>query len=73
MARIVRQASELAPIMVVQANQTTRPQAVDGKAEKSSPVFLKKLLEEHGFPRVDSFASPNYSRPLLVGRTAHSV
>ena len=40
----------------------------DNKAEKSSLSFLRALLEEHGFPRVDVFAPAGYSRPLLIGR-----
>lgn len=68
MARVVHKASELAPIMVVQAKTTTRRDAADNKAEKSSVPFLKNLLEENGFPSVEVYAPQNYSRPLLVGK-----
>ena len=64
MARIIQKASELAPIMVLQANTEIEPNL----AERASVAFLKKLLEENGFPQVAIFARPNYPRPLLVGK-----
>lgn len=73
MARVVRKVSALAPLMVIQAKTDTRPSAQDNKAEKSSVAFLKALLEENGFARVDVFAPPNYSRPLLVGRRSKGI
>ena len=66
MAKILRRASELAPIMVVQAKTDTRSEAEENKAEKSSVAFLKKLLEENGYPEVRLFAPKNFTRPLLV-------
>jgi hypothetical protein len=68
MAEVVRRCSELAPIMVLQAKTNTRREAAANKADKSSEVFLKRLLEENGFLHVDAYAPENYSRPLLVGR-----
>lgn len=68
MAKVVRKISELAPVMVIQAKADTRPEAAEDKARKSSVAFLKKLLEDNGFSRVEAFAPSNYNRPLLVGR-----
>ncbi len=67
MGRIVRRAAQLAPRMVVQAKTDTRRAAADNKAIKSSVVFLRALLEENGYPRVELIAPPGYSRPLLIG------
>jgi cyclopropane fatty-acyl-phospholipid synthase-like methyltransferase len=68
MAKVVRKASELSPIMVLQAKTDTRPEAAENKAEKSSVGFLRKMFEENGFPFVQVYGPKNYSRPLLVGR-----
>jgi 2-polyprenyl-3-methyl-5-hydroxy-6-metoxy-1,4-benzoquinol methylase len=65
MARVVYKVSELAPVMVLQANTLSKP---TDRREKASLVFLKKLLEDNGFPKVEVFAPPDYNRPLLVGR-----
>lgn len=55
MAKIVRKAAELAALIVIQAKTDTRKEARDNKAEKSSVTFLKRLLEENGFPWVEVF------------------
>ncbi len=68
MQRVVRKASELAPVMVLQAKTDTDAGAADNKAEKSSLLFLRSLLERHGFPRVSAVAPAGYTRPLLIGR-----
>jgi len=68
MARVVRRAAELVPVMVLQAKVDTRPEAGDNKAVKSSILFLKRLLEENGFPKVETHAPKDFSRPLLVGK-----
>jgi 2-polyprenyl-3-methyl-5-hydroxy-6-metoxy-1,4-benzoquinol methylase len=68
MGAVVCRASELAPMMVIQAKTDTRQNAPESKAEKSSVAFLKKLLQENGFPHVDVYESKGYPRPLLVGR-----
>ncbi len=67
-AKVVRKASELAPVMVVQANTATRPEAAAAKAEKSSVPFLEKALRENGFPDVEVFWPKGYTRPILVGK-----
>jgi len=67
MARVVRKASTLAPVMIVQAKDDTRPEAGD-KRIKSSTSFLKELLEKNGFPNVDVIAFRGYPRPILIGR-----
>ena len=69
MGKVVRKASEIAPVMVLQAKTDTRPEAPENKAEKSALPFLKKVLEENGYPQVEVYAPANYPRPLLVGRT----
>lgn len=68
MAKVVRKVSKLAPIMVLQAKADTRSEAADDKARKSSVIFLKKLLQDNGFPKVEVFGPSYYNRPLLVGR-----
>jgi hypothetical protein len=67
MGRVVRRASELAPMMIVQANAETRENAVERKRQKSSVAFLKRTLEENGFPKVEVIAPPDFSRPILMG------
>jgi len=69
MARIVRKAASLAPMMIVQANdkdgfKKTEP----GMRQKKSVAFLERILRENGFPHIQISAPPRYSRPLLVGR-----
>lgn len=68
MAKVVRKVSELVPVMILQAKTDTRAEAAEDKARKSSVAFLKELLEDNGFPKVETFGPPNYNRPLLVGR-----
>ena len=68
MARIVHRSSELGSTMVLQANMGTKNPA---KSEKASIGFLKRLLEDNGFPQVEVLALPGYSRPLAVGTVAH--
>jgi SAM-dependent methyltransferase len=68
MARVLQRVAEFAPLIIVQANDRTRPEASDRKAEKSSSRFLKKLLEDNGFSRVEVHKPRGFSRPLLVGR-----
>ena len=69
MARVVRRASELAPLMVLQANNLSKP---SDRREKASLTYLSALLEDNGFPRVEVHAPPGYSRPIVVGRVAES-
>jgi hypothetical protein len=64
MRRVVRRASEVAPVMVLQGN--TR----DAGRRKKSVDFLRGLLEAEGFPEVTVSTLPGFSRPLLVGRRA---
>ena len=71
MARVVRKAATIAPTMIVQVNSGTRSQAADEKAEKSSLSFLKRLLEQNGFPNVETVAPENYERPVLIGHTKY--
>ncbi len=69
MARIVRKAAELAPIMIVQANDKDGSKKTEvGMRRKKSVAFLEKLMRENGFPNIEISAPPRYSRPLLVGR-----
>jgi hypothetical protein len=68
MARVVRRAAELAPVMVLQAKTDTRQTAAAGKAKRSSVAFLRALLEAHGFSQTEIVAPEGYSRPLLFGR-----
>jgi SAM-dependent methyltransferase len=71
MARVVRRASDLAPIMVLQANTLSTPKG--GRRERASIAFLTELLEDNGFPEVELFAPPDYNRPLLVGQKGNEV
>jgi SAM-dependent methyltransferase len=68
MARVIQKVSELAPLIIIQANDRTRPEASDRKTEKSSSRYLKNLLEVNGFSRVEIHNPRGFSRPLLVGR-----
>ncbi len=68
MARVVRRAAELAPVMIVQANTGTRASAGNDKAKKSSLAFLKRLLECNGYPDVEVHTRNGNVRPLLIGR-----
>ncbi len=70
MAAVVRKAAELAPMMVLQAKTDTRGNAAGNKAEKSSLSFLKRLLENNGFPDVETFAPEGFTRPLLVAKAS---
>lgn len=67
MAAVVERAAQLAPILIIQANDHTRSEARERKAEKSSLSYLKRLMEENGFPRIDEYAPLHFSRPLLIG------
>jgi hypothetical protein len=70
MEAIVRHASTIAPVMIVQANVETPPaEALDVSTGelRSSVSFLEDLLESNGFPTVSVHAPPGFSRPLLVG------
>lgn len=68
MASVVRQASKLAPTLVLQAKTDTRKEAAEGKAEKSSVAFLARLMRNNGFPDVSTHGPKGFSRPLLIGR-----
>lgn len=67
MAAVVRRATTLAPVMVLQAKTDTRAEAGHDKAAKSSLEFLHRLLEQNGFGRVVGHQPRGFSRPLLVG------
>lgn len=69
MARVVRKASQLAPVMIIQGKVKMGPEESKEKAEKCSVAFLKGLLEDNGFLKVEIFAPAHFSRPLLVGKT----
>ncbi|MFH1759688.1 MAG: hypothetical protein ABIA63_01180, partial [bacterium] len=68
MARLVRKLSEMAPILVIQAKTDTRNLATEGKTEKSSVNFLKKIISENGFGNVDIFTQHGFTRPILIGK-----
>jgi len=68
MAQVIRQASKMAPVCVLEANISTRSDALEEKQRKSSLQFLHQLLKENGFPSVEVFKLNNYNRPLLIGR-----
>lgn len=70
MALMVRRMAELAPLVILQAKDDTRPEAARDKATKSSSTFLTKLLRDNGFPEVERIAPRGFSRPLLIGRAA---
>ena len=68
MAAVVKTMAELAPIMILQANSSTRKNADDNKAEKSSVSYLQNVLRKNGFPNVRVVAPPLYDRGLLIGK-----
>ncbi|HAF61791.1 MAG TPA: hypothetical protein DCK95_05650 [Anaerolineaceae bacterium] len=67
MAKVVKQSSELAPIMIMEANISTRPKAADRKSKKSSVEFTEFLLRNNGFPNVQIHRLNGYTRPVLIG------
>lgn len=67
MAAIVRKAAQLAPVLILQAKTHARPEAGE-KAVKSTPKYLAELMKNNGFPNVEWFAPPGFTRPILVGR-----
>jgi len=67
MSKIVQRCAELAPTMILQANNLSKP---PGRRERASLEFLRRLLEDNGFPVVEVYAPSGYSRPIVVGRVA---
>lgn len=65
MRQIVARSAQLAPVMMLQANMP-KP---GGRAHhpRASVEFLRRLLEEHGFPHTKTIAPAGYARPLIVG------
>lgn len=70
MGEVVQRAACMAPVMIVQANDGTREEAADDKAEKSSTAYLEQLLRDNGYAHVQTYAPQGYRRPLLVGKIA---
>jgi 2-polyprenyl-3-methyl-5-hydroxy-6-metoxy-1,4-benzoquinol methylase len=62
MAEVVRRASQLSPVMILQGNLHKAAK------NKSRTQFLKQVLEENGFASVEVHAPRNFARPLLIGR-----
>ena len=73
MAAVVRKASQLAPMLILQAKTDTRSDAAENKSEKSALSFLKELMEKNGFPQVETIAPSGFSRPLLIGHRSSGV
>lgn len=67
MAAVVRKASNIAPVMILQAKTHARPEA-KAKGKKSSPEYLALLLNQNGFPNVKTIAPKGFTRPILIGR-----
>jgi len=68
MAIVVQRASEIARLMILQANTATRSEAAQNKSKKASFEFTRQLLKENGFPIIEVFAPPYYNRPLFIGK-----
>ncbi len=67
MEALVRRASEISPLMIIQANTRAGSTWDSDKPRRASVEFLKSLLEKNGFPNVDIEEPPLSIRPLLVG------
>lgn len=67
MVKVVKKASSLVPMIILQAKVDTRSDATMNKAEKSSLQFLENILRSNGFPLVKVFAPRGYSRPIIIG------
>ena len=68
MARVVRQASTIAPTIVLQGSIVKGTTRLDHSERRANPVFLRELLLNNGFSEVAVHAPAGFSRPLLVGR-----
>ncbi len=66
MAAVVQRAAEIAPMMIIQANTST--EQVPAKRKKASVAFLRQLLEQAGFDKIELVAPPNFTRPILIGQ-----
>lgn len=67
MAAVVRQASCLSPVMILQAKTHARAEAAE-KGRKSTPEYLESLLKNNGFPVVKVISPAGFTRPLLIGQ-----
>lgn len=69
MKAVVHRSAEMAPLMIVQANDATRKEAGHNKQIKSSTQYLLTLLQNNGFNQVKVYGYGEYVRPLLVARS----
>ncbi len=69
MEALVKRASEISQLMVIQANTLAGSTWDSDKPRRASVEFLKNLLEKNGFPNVDIKVPPFSTRPLLIGIT----
>jgi nicotinamide riboside kinase len=69
MEAVVKRASEISLLMVIQANTMAGSTWDSDKPRRASVEFLKNLLEKNGFPYVDIKSPPFSTRPLLIGVT----
>jgi len=67
MLRVLQRALQLAPTVAVQANDATRTQAAEDKAQKSSTPYLEALMRRAGWARVRRLSPMSHPRVLLVG------
>ena len=70
MAAVVHRAAQLAPVMIIQAN--TSLEQIPQKRKKASVAFLRQLLEQAGFDKIEVVAPPNFTRPILIGKQIKS-
>jgi SAM-dependent methyltransferase len=61
MARVIARTAAMGATLVLQANE-----AIDNLP--AGAVTLRRLMEENGYPSVDTHEFPGFARPLLVGR-----
>ncbi len=73
MLAVARRASELAPVLVLQAKTDTRSDASERKASKSSVEFLRSVATEAGFEHVEVLGPSGYTRPILVCRKGNGM
>ena len=67
MEAVVRRASEISSLFVIQANIIAGSTWDSDKPRRASVEFLNNLLKKNGFPHVDIIVPSLSTRPLLIG------
>ncbi len=71
MAGLVRDLSEMTPILVMQCNERIDiGRDDDDTYRRASLEFTVSMLKANGFPEVEVVAPPGYQRPMAIGHRA---